>query len=78
MNGTKLTISEKVWRKGWRREAAATQAASVRIARLLTLFSQHGFDVHDIRRIAMELGARRAVVKFQAALRRGCKSARQK
>jgi predicted kinase len=39
MNAT----SKAVWRKGWQREAAATQAASTKVAAFIGLLEQRGY-----------------------------------
>ncbi|HEY1260486.1 MAG TPA: hypothetical protein VGF34_14660 [Stellaceae bacterium] len=55
-------IARKVWRKGWRAEAAATQTASAAISGVIRWFEEQGFpDTADqVRRSAMQLGARKA------------------
>jgi hypothetical protein len=67
----KPAISDEVWRKGWRREAAATQAASAELAASINWLKQNGYDdiAKTVREIAMQHGARNAAVAFGDALR---------
>jgi hypothetical protein len=60
-------ISEKVWRPGWRLEAAATQQAATEVATFIGWLEQRGFNdsAGVIREIAMQHGVR----KTEAALR---------
>jgi hypothetical protein len=69
---TVRVIAKQVWRKGWRQEAAATQAASAELAACLDWLEQNGFgdSAKTIREIAMEFGACKTVAAFGAALRR--------
>ena len=64
----KPAISDEVWRKGWRREAAQTQGASAEIAAMTSWCEKNGFrdTAKVIRDLAMQYGA----LKAQAALRR--------
>ena len=66
-----MAIAEKVWRKGWRREAAETQAASADLAAFIRNLENHGLaaDAEIFRRAAMKHGARNARVIVLAALR---------
>jgi hypothetical protein len=71
MGRPKTTISDEVWRKGWRREAAATQAASAELAATISWLEQNGYGdiAKNVREIAMQHGARNAAVAFGGALR---------
>lgn len=62
MSEKATTVSQTVWRKGWQREAAATQAASAAIRGVIRWFEEQGFPdtADEIRRAAMQLGARKA------------------
>jgi hypothetical protein len=64
-------ISNKVWRKGWRREAAATQAASAELAACLNWLEQnrYGEIANIIRQFAMQYGVRKTEPAFRSALR---------
>jgi hypothetical protein len=57
-----MAILKTVWRKGWRAEAAATQTASAAISGVIRWFEEQGFPdtADEIRRSAMQLGARKA------------------
>jgi hypothetical protein len=63
-------VAEQVWRKGWRQEAAATQAASAELAAMFDWLDQNGYGdtTKLIREIAMQHGARNAVFAFRDAL----------
>jgi hypothetical protein len=54
-----MAISKKVWRRGWRREAAETQAASAELASVIDWLQQRDFrdSAQIIREIALRYGA---------------------
>jgi hypothetical protein len=62
--------SKTVWRKGWQREAVATQAASKELAAFIGWLEQRGYqDSADmLRRMAMQHGVRSAEADLRAAL----------
>jgi hypothetical protein len=64
-------ISRKVWRKGWRKEAAATQAAARRFAELLDYLEQGELSnvAADLRNFAKKAGVREAETMFLAAIK---------
>jgi hypothetical protein len=59
MSDQLLRISEKVWRKGWQREATRTQAASALLAQLIRGLEDVGLvaDAEVFRTSAMQHGA---------------------
>ena len=65
-----MYISTRVWRKGWQREAAETQAASAELAGVIDWLQQRG--LHDsariIREIAIQHGARAARDNVESAI----------
>lgn len=65
-------IASKVWRRGWRREAAATQAASQELAAVIAWCESEGFSsaAKNIRQAALETGAVRAVAELHTAFSR--------
>jgi len=65
-------ISNRVWRKGWGRKAAATQAASRELAALIEWCEGEGLSsaAENIRRAAMEGGAVKALAALHTQLRR--------
>jgi hypothetical protein len=67
----KPTISNKVWRQGWRQEAAAMQAASAELAACLDWLEQKGYDdsAMTMREIAMELGVRETLPALRCGFR---------
>jgi hypothetical protein len=66
-----VRISEKVWRRGWRRDAIATQAASAQLAGFIRLLEEYGLadSATSFRQAAMQYGACCAVANVQSAIR---------
>jgi hypothetical protein len=66
MNAT----SKVVWREGWQREAAATQAASAKVAAFIGLLEQRGYgdSAGIIRQMAMRHGVRAAEAALRATM----------
>lgn len=67
MSGQAITVIKTVWRKGWRREAAATQVAAADLAIFIHGLERDGLTAADadiFRRAAMKHGARnsRAII----------------
>jgi hypothetical protein len=58
-----MAISKQVWRKGWRREAVETQAASAEAAALIGWLDERSFNesAEIIRKVAMRHGVREAL-----------------
>lgn len=69
-----MAISQTVWRKGWQREATATQAAAADLAAFIRKLEIDGLaaDADIFRRAAMKHGARNARAIVLAALRDWC------
>jgi hypothetical protein len=67
-----MKVSATVWRKGWQREAAATQAAACEIATVIAWLQHEGLsDAADIfRRIAMRRGVQETAKDLGTAARR--------
>jgi hypothetical protein len=67
-----MAISATVWRKGWRREAAATQDATQTLAAFIQWCEQNGYHeiAANVRAAAMHDGAQQAarrMLRFLAA-----------
>jgi hypothetical protein len=62
--------ASQVWRKGWKQEAAATQAASACIAEVIGLMQKSNLpeSAEHIRQAAMIHGSRKAVALLQKGL----------
>jgi len=67
-------ISERVWRPGWQREAAATQAASAEVGRFIRWLEERGLRASAviIRQTAMQHGVRKARADLQSTLKALC------
>jgi predicted kinase len=65
-----MAISKTVWRKGWQREAAETQAAAADLAALIHHLETGGLTSAAVifRSVAMKHGARNGKAIILAAL----------
>jgi hypothetical protein len=66
---------DQVWRRGWRREAAETQAAATEVAAFIRWLQQRGLEdsAGIIRQTAMQHGVRETRVDLQSAVKALCK-----
>ncbi len=65
-------IPDKVWRRGWQREAAATQAASAELGRFLRWLEERGYQESAviIRHAAMQHGVRKTRADLHSTLKK--------
>jgi hypothetical protein len=70
MKRVETAISKRVWRKGWRREASATQAASAQVAAFIRWLEQEEYceSAQIVRDVAMRRGVRGAEAALRSAL----------